>query len=72
MSIDSYIASIKQTIMNHREMATVQLSSFCGLPFWYPLYPKKLEQQVLAISLKTLTEMPKESITCSSIYTQTS
>lgn len=62
MNSDNTNYSIRRILMNYQDMIGVQLSSFAALPFWYPLYPKKLEHQVLAISLKTLKELPSEPI----------
>lgn len=62
MNIDSYYNYCRDTVVKHQDMIGVQASSFAALFCWYPLYPKKLENQVLAMRVKSLKEIPKESI----------
>ena len=62
MSVDSYRAYIKNAIAEHQDMIATQGCTFLALPFWFPLYPKKLEQQVDAIRSKTLAESRSEPL----------
>lgn len=62
MNFDTFRDSLKNTLVRNQDMIGVQSSSFLALFCWYPFYPKKLEQQVMAMSVKTLKEIPFESI----------